>query len=158
MAHKDPAFRHALPPGFAAPGFDATAQQAMFDALMAKIAAEAPVEKLFEGFKQDFLTGRVPRVQGQMAQMARLPGLTVDAVVGARPHLIYDLTHLAEDGQARLVCCGAEILLPDHAMEPLAYAVSTPSFRIADMPGDLDDAGKLVLVRRLVREGLMLVH
>jgi hypothetical protein len=36
--------------------------------------------------------------------------------------------------------------------------VSTPDIRVGDLPGDLDDAGKLVLVRRMVREGLMVIH
>jgi len=157
MAHKDPAFRKALPPGHGAPGFDASAHQATFEALMGQITAEAPLNKLIEGFKQDFLTGRVPRVEGQMAQIGRLAGLSVDSAVGARPHLIYDLTHLEEDGQVRLVCQGAEILLPDHAQEALAHCISTPRFRLGDMAGELDDAGKMVLVRRLVREGLMQV-
>jgi len=157
MAHKDPAFRHALPPGFAAPGFDAGAEQETFATLMGKIAEEAPVGKLFEGFKQDFLTGRVPRVEGQMAQIAKLDSLSSETRVGARPHLVYDLTHLEEDGQVRLVCQGAEIFLPDHAKEPLEYCVTTRDFLLGEMPGDLDEAGQMVLVRRLVREGLMQV-
>lgn len=155
MAHKDPAFRHALPPGHAAEGFDVSAHQATFEALLGQIAEEAPLGKLMEGFKQDFLTGRAPRVEGQMAQMAKLDGLTADSRVGARPHLVFDLTHLADDEQVRLVCNGSEILLPDHAMEPLRFAITSKDFVVQDLPGDLDDAGKLVLVRRLVREGLM---
>jgi hypothetical protein len=47
------------------------------------------------------------------------------------------------------------ITLPAHAREPLEYAISTPRFTMADLPGDLDDAGKAVLLRRLVREGLV---
>jgi hypothetical protein len=35
---------------------------------------------------------------------------------------------------------------------------AAPDVRVADLPGDLDDAGKLVLVRRLVREGPMVIH
>ena len=34
-------------------------------------------------------------------------------------------------------------------------ALTTEQFRVRDLPGDLDDAGKLVLVRRLIREGLL---
>ncbi|MEM7720783.1 MAG: cupin domain-containing protein [Pseudomonadota bacterium] len=158
VAHKDPALRRALPPGYANAGFDAATQQARFDDLWTAIRDQAPLGKLMDGFRQEFLTGRVPRVSQQMTELAKLDEVHVTSVVGARPHLIYDLTDLEDDGQVRVVCQGAEILLPDHAREPLAFALSTPSFRIADMPGDLDDAGKLVLVRRLVREGLMVVR
>src|SRR4249919_3484068 len=34
-------------------------------------------------------------------------------------------------------------------------ALTTERFRVRDLPGNLDDAGKLVLVRRLIREGLL---
>ncbi|MEQ8367828.1 MAG: cupin domain-containing protein [Roseicyclus sp.] len=158
MAHREPGMRRALPPGFANAGFDAGAHQADFEAMLGTIAREAPLGKLLESFKQDFLTGRVPRVEGQMAEMGKLDGLSIDSRVGARPHLIYDITYFEEDDSVRMVCYGAEIVLPDFAKEPLEYAVSHGDFTVSEMPGELDDAGKLVLVRRLVREGLMVVH
>jgi ribosomal protein L16 Arg81 hydroxylase len=158
MAHRDPVLRRALPPGYANPGHDFSAHQAEFEDMLGRIAQNAPLGKLMESFKQDFLTGRVPRVEGQMAQMVKLKDLTIDSHVGARPNLIHDLTHFEEEGTVRLVCQGAEIELPDFAKEALEQAVSTPDIRVGDLPGDLDDAGKLVLVRRMVREGLMVIH
>lgn len=156
MAHREPSFRRALPPGFANHGADLDAHGATFAALVAKLA-EAPVGKLLHGFREDFLTGRVPRVEGQLAQLAALPGLTVDSRVGGRPHLIHALIDQPEDDQVRLVCQGSEIVMPEFAREAMEYCLATPAFRVGDMGGDLDDAGKLVLARRLVREGLMRV-
>lgn len=158
MAHREPRLRRALPPGYASPGHDFTAHQGDFEEMLGLIAKEAPLGKLMESFKQDFLTGRVPRVEGQMEQMVRLAGLTVESRVGARPHLIHDLKHFEEEGTVRLICQGAEIDLPDFARAALSHAVTTPDFRVGDLPGELDDAGKLVLVRRLVREGLVVIH
>jgi ribosomal protein L16 Arg81 hydroxylase len=158
MAHRDPAMRRALPPGYANPGFDATAHQADFEAMLRRVAAEAPLGKLLESFKQEFLTGRVPRVEGQMALMARLDGLNGRSRVGVRPHLIYDLEPLEAEGQVRLVCQGAEIVLPAFAEAALRHALSHGDFAVDDLPGELDAAGKLVLIRRLLREGLMILH
>ncbi|MCC2111929.1 MAG: hypothetical protein KDJ16_07840, partial [Hyphomicrobiales bacterium] len=50
---------------------------------------------------------------------------------------------------------GKEVSLPAHAAAAVRYALETDRFRVADLPGTLDDAGKLVLARRLVREGLL---
>lgn len=158
MAHREPRLRRALPPGFANRGYDFTQHQADFEAMLGLIAKDAPLGKLMESFKQDFLTGRVPRAHGQMAEMAKLKALTAESRVSARPHLIHDLTHFEEEGLVRLVCQGAEIELPDFARETLSAAITAHDIRVADLPGDLDDAGKLVLVRRLVREGLMVIH
>lgn len=157
MAHQDAAFRQALPPGHANAGFDASPHQDLFQGLVGKIS-EAPLEKLLASFKIEFLMNRLPRIEGQLSQLARLDGLGIDDRVGARPHIIYDLTHLEEDEQVRLVAQGTEIILPDFAMEPLEFAITHGDFAVADLPGDLDDAGKLVLVKRLVREGLMHLH
>jgi hypothetical protein len=158
VAHRDPMLRRALPPGYARPGYDHARHQAEFEEMLRRVATTAPLGKLMDSFKQDFLTGRVPRVGGQMAELAKLGGLTVDSRVSARPDLIHDVTHLEEDRLVRLVCHGAEIELPDFAREPLEAAIACRDIRVADLPGDLDDAGKLVLVRRLVREGLMVIH
>ena len=48
-----------------------------------------------------------------------------------------------------------EIAVPLHAGPAVRHALTTERFRVRDLPGDLDDAGKLVLVRRLIREGLL---
>ncbi|MBF9059719.1 hypothetical protein HKCCSP123_11050 [Rhodobacterales bacterium HKCCSP123] len=157
MAHRDPMLRRSLPPGYANPGYDYGRHQAEFEEMLGRIASEAPLGKLMESFKQDFLTGRVPRVEGQMAQLARLKDLGIDSRVSARPHLIHDISHFAGEGIVRLVCQGAEIDLPEFAREPLEHAITARDIRVGDLPGELDDDGKLVLVRRLVREGLMVI-
>lgn len=156
MAHKEPALRHALPPGFANQGHDLGSYDATFANLIG-VLAEAPAAKLLAGFREDFMTGRVPRVEGQLAQVAALADLDVDSRVGGRPHLIYSLTDLPADEQVRLICQGAEIVMPDFAKDAIEFCLETPDFRLGDMGGDLDDAGKLVLARRMVREGLMQV-
>ena len=155
-AHREPEMRRALPPGFANHGADLSAHDATFARLM-ELLADAPASKLLGGFREDFLTGRVPRVEGQMAQLAALDGLNIDSRVGGRPHLIYALHMDAEEEQVRLSCQGAEIVMPDFAASAMEYCLSTPEFRLGDMQGELDDAGKVVLAKRLVREGLMQV-
>ena len=37
----------------------------------------------------------------------------------------------------------------------MRYALETHRFRVRDLPGNLDDSGKEVPVRRLIREGLV---
>ena len=47
---------------------------------------------------------------------------------------------------------------PDEAAEELAYATdSDDPFTPGELPGELDDEGRLVLVRRLVREGFLVL-
>ena len=48
-----------------------------------------------------------------------------------------------------------EIAVLLRARPAVLHALTTERFRVRDLPGNLDDAGKLVLVRRLIREGLL---
>ena len=62
-----------------------------------------------------------------------------------------------EDGVG-LVFEGKELRFPEQArVEVTACFEADEPFRAADLPGDLDEAGRLVLVRRLVREGFLRV-
>lgn len=159
LALTDPAFREALPPGYANEGFDGiAAAEAKFAALLGKLSG-ARLDPVLNDFREDFIAGRLPRAHGQMAQMARIDSLGADSVMGARPGLIYRLVDIPAKGDqpasVALSCQGAVITLPDYARDALAQAIASPRYTLADLPGDLDDAGKTVLLRRLLREGLV---
>ncbi|MEJ6393398.1 cupin domain-containing protein [Gymnodinialimonas sp. 2305UL16-5] len=154
MARRDLAFRRALPPGFANPGADLAQYDDIFGDLVQRLG-HAPADKVLGAFREDFLASRVPRSDDQMAQIAALADLSTESLVGAQPDLIYHLEIDAQTDQMHLLVQGVEITLPAHARQSLEYCLRTPAFRVTEMAGDLDDPGKLVLVRRLVREGLM---
>jgi hypothetical protein len=51
---------------------------------------------------------------------------------------------------------GKTLAFPPQTRFDVAYVCTAPGpFRPADLPGGLDEAGRLVLVRRLVREGFL---
>jgi hypothetical protein len=55
-----------------------------------------------------------------------------------------------------LVFEGKTLRFPERLAPELEFLVSTNKpFRAADLPSSLDEAGRLVLVRRLVREGFL---
>jgi ribosomal protein L16 Arg81 hydroxylase len=159
MAHDNVAFREALPPGFTDEGYDLTGAQAKFSDLLARVAA-AELEPVLHEFREDFIGSRLPRVHGQMAELARMADLNTESRLIARPNLIYRLMDVPGKGDVEdavaVSCQGAVISLPAFARAPLAHALSGQAFTLADLPGDLDEAGRAVLVRRLLREGLVM--
>ena len=159
LALGDVDFREGLPPGYANEGLDATGAEAKFATLLGKLSG-ARLDPVLDAFREDFIATRLPRAHGQLAQMARLDSLGPTSVLAARPTLIYRLTDVPAKGDqpdsVALSCQGTVITLPAHARIPLEFAISSPRFTMADMPGDLDDAGKAVLLRRLLREGLVM--
>jgi hypothetical protein len=63
---------------------------------------------------------------------------------------------IAELDGATLRFEGKEVVFPDAARETVAALASTTGAVTARaLPGDLDEASRLVIVRRLIREGFL---
>jgi cupin superfamily protein len=97
---------------------------------------------------------RRPIRDGQLAQLRAVGELDLDTEVERRGTA---LAVVAErDGSVVLVFERKEIAFPAHAGPDLrAVLASDGPFTAGDLPGSLDDDGRLVLVRRLVREGVL---
>lgn len=150
----DPAFRKSLPPGFARADFDRGQARATFRHLLQQLSAKANFEAILDRFADEFVSACPPLLRGQMAQLAALDRLTIDSKVGARAGVISRVR--SDVGESASVeCYGRKIIFPAHAREALRFALSNSEFVVRSLPGGLDDAGKLALVRRLIREGLM---
>ena len=148
-----PDFRKALPPGFARHGFDRAPARAILGDLLEQLSAKSNPDEILDRFVDAFIASRPPLLRGQMAQLASLPRLTIDSVVGARAG---SACYLRMDGAAVSVdCFGRKITFPLHAAEAVRFALETRRFVVRDLPGGLDGEGKLTLVRRLIREGLV---
>lgn len=158
LAHEDPDLRASLPAGHAADAGSVAAMAPAFAALVDRLRDPTAMTRALEEMSEAFVAARPPRVPGQLAQMAALPGLTGAARVAARPGLVYRLTEQPDDDGRpvlHLSCQGADIAFPAHVRPTLEAALAATGARIDDLPGPLDKDGKLVLVRRLVREGLL---
>ncbi len=97
---------------------------------------------------------RRPVLDGQVSQLRALDGLTASTEVELRPTA---LAALEAEGEAlTLSFHGKRLLLPSRLAAEAEFVVAADRpFTAADLPGSLDEAGRLVLVRRLVREGLL---
>jgi ribosomal protein L16 Arg81 hydroxylase len=151
----DSVFRKALPPGFARQEFDRAQAREMLRNLLQQVSTKANFEVALDRFVDDFISTCPPLLRGQMAHMAALDRLAIDSVVGARTGVI---SHLRADGESASVdCYGRKITFPSHARQAVRFALGNSQFVVCELPGDLDDVGKIALVRRLIREGLVVV-
>jgi len=150
----DPAFRKSLPPGFARPDFDQAQAKETLHNLLRQVPLKADFDSALDRFLDAFVRSCPPLLEGQMAQMATLDALTVDSLAGARPGVVYYLQ--ANDDSVVVHLCGRKITFPSVAANALRYALGHPEFSVRELPGGLDDSGKLTLVRRLIREGLVM--
>lgn len=151
---EDPDFRRSLPVGYARPGYRRAKAKEEFRTLVRKFSRSADFERVLDQFADRIAATRQPVLSGQMTQVEGLAKLTVKSVVGRRPALIYKA---AREGDRFVVSVfGKEIAFPNFVAPAVRHALKTNRYRIGDLPGDLDDDGKVTLIARMIREGLLM--
>ncbi len=152
IALKDPAFRASIPAGHARDGFDRTEAEKTFRGLLQRLHDHADFDGTMDFYAEEMRSNRPSLLRGQLQQVCRLALLTADDRVGVRSTLVFRFRESAEG--LTVAFSGRELTLPPHAAEAAKHVLTHPSTAVRDLPGPLDDDGKLVLVRRLIREGL----
>jgi ribosomal protein L16 Arg81 hydroxylase len=151
----DPSFRKAISPGFARQDFNRAQARGIFRDLLLSLCAKSDLDAMLDRFADEFISQCPPLLRGQLGQIANLDRVALDTVVGTRTSVF---SHVRTDGEATTVdCYGRKITFPVHVTEAVHFALSNSKFTCRELPGDLDEAGKLTLVRRLIREGLLTV-
>jgi ribosomal protein L16 Arg81 hydroxylase len=116
--------------------------------LVERLASRLDQAAVARRARRRFVDSRRPILDDQLTQVRAVVG--ADDPVERRPTVIAEL-----DG-ATLRFEGKEIAFPDAARETLvALAGATGPIRARDLPGALDEASRLVVVRRLIREGFL---
>jgi ribosomal protein L16 Arg81 hydroxylase len=153
LAASDRQIRAALPPSFARPDCDRDNFRKTFAVLVHRLATDVEADEMRKGFVERFIDRRPPFLRHQMRALTQFDAIGLDSSVGCRPFLAY----LIDEDEESLILRfhRHEIAMPLHAGPAVRHALTTERFRVRDLPGDLDDAGKLVLARRLIREGLL---
>src|SRR5213083_1549115 len=145
-AGEDVAFRRGVREDGAAP-------DGLFEALAARLSPEAVARRQ----RRSFVEGRRPIRADAFDQLRALDELDLETELERRDTVIADLE--VDDGEARLSFEGRTLHLPARIAAELEYLLRVDEpFTAADLPGRLDDEGRLVLLRRLVREGLVRIR
>jgi lysine-specific demethylase/histidyl-hydroxylase NO66 len=136
------AFRRSVPDEAEAP-----------DALMALLAERLRPHDVARRRRERFVGTRRPVLDDQLAQLRQLDRLTLDTAVERRATVIADL----HDGDGLTLSFeGKELVFPERVRAELEHIFGASEPVVPrELPGTLDDDGRLVLVRRLVREGFL---
>ena len=140
------AFRHGIEPG---------SDEA--DSLAERLGAELDPELVAKRRRRKFVQTRRPIRADGLTQLRALEQLDTETELERRETVIADLEE-GGDGWT-LAFEGREVRFPAHAGPELGacYEADEP-FRLSELPGDLDAVGRLVLARRLVREGFLRIR
>ncbi|HEX2031076.1 MAG TPA: cupin domain-containing protein [Actinomycetota bacterium] len=145
-------FREALPIGFArdpsALGEELPAREKELRAWLDEVDLEAAVSS----FVRRFWANRRPLVPGQLQQVGRLARVHTGSRFRRRPGTAFIVS--VDGDEASVILAGKELRMPAFAEPDLRFVAEAPgAFGPPDLPGTLDQESRLVLLRRLVREG-----
>jgi bifunctional lysine-specific demethylase and histidyl-hydroxylase NO66 len=151
------AFRGALDACAGDVAFRRGAESGDADALLERLAAKLSREDVDRRRRRKLVRSRRSILDGQIGQLAALRELDAGTELERRPTVLAELTPRGDT--VRLAFEGRNLEFPAHAREELEFMLAADSsFRVTDLPGSLDDEGRLVLVDRLVREGLLRIN
>ena len=101
--------------------------------------------------RERFVRSRRPILDGQLSELRS--ARRAHRRDGARAARHGDRRSARDDGSSSKAATSS---FPERLAAELEFLLTAPGpFRAADLPGSLDAAGRLVLVRRLVREGFL---
>jgi hypothetical protein len=122
--------------------------------LLEELRERLDPDEVARRMRRRFVRTRRPVPNGDLSQLRALAGLEHETPVERRETVIADVE--ADADEAVLVFEGKELRFPAFVRADVEFcAEAREPFRPADLPGDLDEEGRLVLVRRLVREGFL---
>lgn len=148
---RDVEFRRALPLRFSEE--DAAEMTSRLAPLVERFKEHLQVRDLPERLGDAFINNRWAYRRGQLVDLSRLGTLRLDSMLRRRGHALARLRE-GENG-VTLLFQGKQITFPWHAVEAVRYVTQHEQFRIGEIPDGLNDASKLVLARRLLREGFL---
>ncbi|MEH1782276.1 MAG: cupin domain-containing protein [Nostoc sp.] len=158
LASKDcVSLRKSLPIGFFNNKEQVGILTHQFKELLDKITTEINIEDVIDDLAEDLLAKLEPLPDGHFAQIDRLQNLDINSILRKRDGII---CHILKKGDSvSIYFPGNHVSAPSFIEPALRFIAETEEFYVNSIPGNISDESKLVLARRLVKEGLLtIVH
>jgi ribosomal protein L16 Arg81 hydroxylase len=155
VSRNDAAFRSPLPVGFMDRA-DMAALEAQAKALLRRWAEAMDVEGARDRLAARVLETLRPLPGEHFAQAPDLGRVALDTVVRRRAGMV---CHVTRDGGAAQIRFPGNVVRGPGPIEPaLRFVAGAETFTPRELPGGLHDNAKVVLVRRLTKEGLLQIE
>lgn len=145
--------RRNLPRGFASEGFSGAERERLFGEKLSLVQSRFNPDVVWRRFSDEVSAAGVPLFTDLLSQRFREDPLIPGSRVRRRVDLIVKAENEGETCLLRF--SGHELRLPAHVWPALQFAMTADEFAVEDLPDCLDTEGKLILVKRLVSEGIL---
>jgi ribosomal protein L16 Arg81 hydroxylase len=151
---KEVRFRASVPTEFTHGDWRPAAEQAASE-LLADLGAMISTRSVLAELDAARLAGCRPALDGHLIDLAAIDSVGLGTWLRRRADTDYQLT--VEDGSARLAFHGKAVTLPARLAPQIEFMASAGSFSGHDIPGELDESSRLLLIRTLLGEGFLTV-
>jgi ribosomal protein L16 Arg81 hydroxylase len=157
LCRECPELRQALPPTFPF-GTDVAVEslEATFQSLLDLVREHASFEKTARHLLNEELADSPPPPDGHFADLVRLEEVSPETRVERRAGFVPILER--RDGEVVLQFGAHHVRGPLALLEALEFVRDHRTFKAMDLPGPITNSSRVVLVRRLLREGLLKIH
>jgi len=152
----DPAFDEPLPAGYHRDPESLAADLAVHLSRLSQQLDEADVRTVAAHEVDRFATTRGSVLRGALVDRVSISALHDSSWVRRRTGSVCEVRPGAD--RLRVLLGDREMRVPDWLAQPLAAILRSDRLRPVDLAEWLDEASRLVLIRRLVREGLLEVE
>jgi len=154
--HRDVRFRTSLPPEFATTEAGRRSAVDRLTELLHLLANDADVDSAVDSATQKVQRGQRRVATGRLLDIESAIQLSGDTRVQRRPEVSCAMT--VADGRVHLQFHDKVITVPGFAVDEIRHLLEADDCRVDRLPGGLDEDGRIVLVRRLIKEGLLTVR
>ncbi|MFF4287612.1 hypothetical protein ACFY0R_20255 [Streptomyces sp. NPDC001633] len=151
-------FRRSLPVGFALDPAMREQVEAGFAELLDTLRAQLSPREMTACAVERVTSISAPLLRGHLLDLEDLPHTGPETPLRPRQGLRWQLT--LADGVARLHFHNKTVQFPASVAEEVRWVAEheTQWFTANTIPGDLDEAGRITLVRTLLAEGFLTLH
>jgi ribosomal protein L16 Arg81 hydroxylase len=155
MTERDSALRESLPPGFAVDERLREACETRLGELFASIGDQIEPKSAIQDAIDRAQLAAYPSLERHLLDLEDERCLGLETSVQRRHDISWHLT--TDDDHVVLRFHGKVIRMPAGLERDLRFISGAQQFTAHDLPGELDPPGRLVLLRRLLREGFLTV-
>jgi hypothetical protein len=153
ICSSDHIFRESLPIGFASRGLSSASNKRQVNRLLNLLGKSSVWEKSLDSLITHFISSREPILPGHLSEQMQVDNIDLTTALRIREGLLFRTQ--VYDKAIALTFHGKSVHFPLYAAAAIHFIVITRAFEVGSIPDCIDAAGKLVLVRRLVKEGFL---
>ncbi len=152
-ALEEESLRQTLPLGFADGSCPPDDRDRLYREKLEALQARFDPAPVWRHFQQELLAANTPLLTDLLTSRLREDLLTHDSLVGRRADLAVELENGADACVLRF--SQRELSLPARVFAAVEFVTTRDVFAVRDLPDCVDAEGKMTLVRRLLKEGLL---